>query len=1161
MPEINHRPAISCGPGRRWIRRLDVQLGLLRTLRLAAAVIFLIGFCAGSGVCTAPDEAALGSWKGVLRDAVGRPVEGARLELRGHVSAKVLASSTDAGGRFAFTEVTPDSYSLSVQWQGRTAVSSVALEIRAGATLETGLRISADFQLLFDSGAAGSAPAASGGEQLSSRDVSGIPLNKRDFGQLLLLAAGTMTDTNGSTNFTQQYAVNGQRGTAAVFAMDGVDTSDPELGGATFSNFNVDAVQEIDSSSGVMPAEIGRGAAGFTNIISKSGGERMHGSAFAFVRNAAFDARNFFDRRSSVNPRRLPPFSRNEFGFTNGGPVVLPGIYNGRHRTYYFGQYQGFRQVLGTTQVFAVPTPEERRGIDTTTFPGDTLFVPVDPRIAPVLALYPLPNAPQGPFGARTYATSSKVSTMSDQFSGRIDHRLSGKAQLFARFTLNNVDGPLTNPSQTAIDPTFAKRFLDRQRNVGLSYTRTPSAHFTSETVLGFLRTTPSFPAINRTQPALKFADTLYESINLVAGGFSVFYANRFQVRQNFQWIRGSHTFKTGAEVRANRDTWFGNFSRNGDYTFAGGAAYSPVAIRSASGLHDIAPGDPLPDALTGFLTATPYSYTVDQAPAGLPQGDRSGEVAIRRESYNFYFQDTWKVSPRLVLSYGLRYEVNSQMHAEDGRTAGLVYTDSAGRRTGFAAPGAQARYLLNLKPEYDMDRRGWGPRLGIDWQLDSHTLFRAGGAIVTILPNLASTNMIMGGAPFVVSPSLFAAPGAPVPFANTASQLDLPPIYTPDGRLIFGPGQSSTNVPANTEMDVDRFEQDLAALTPDHRIRPISTIGVAQNFRNGYIGTWSAGLEREFHDVRFHASYTGTAGIKLSRIDFPNGASSAGPAFAPYTRFDAAGSMVGGFGTMLLVTDRAHSSYHSLQASVSKNVLLRGPAFQASYTFSKSLDDTSSAAFTPPQDPRNPGAEKGPSSFDVNHAFSLSLAQLLPAERVPLLRPLGHRFTSGWQLFGVMGMNTGLPFTILSGVQQTEAGAGWADRPDQVGQPSLSTSRNTREDYFGRGAANATFFSLPIGLPDGTGPNKGRFGTLGRNTFRGPAYHNLDLALIKDTTLATRGNQEAAILQFRAEFFNVFNVVNFGLPSHIVLSPGFGMISQTAGTSRQIQFSLKLLY
>src|SRR5205807_2104664 len=132
------------------------------------------------------------------------------------------------------------------------------------------------------------------------------------------------TDTNGAANFTQQFAVNGQRGSAAVFAMDGADTTDPELGGATFSNFNVDAIQEVQSSSGVMPADTGHGAAGFTNVITKSGSDQVHGSLFEFVRNASFDARNFFDHKSDLDTRRLPPFARNEFGVTNGGPVFVP---------------------------------------------------------------------------------------------------------------------------------------------------------------------------------------------------------------------------------------------------------------------------------------------------------------------------------------------------------------------------------------------------------------------------------------------------------------------------------------------------------------------------------------------------------------------------------------------------------------------------------------------------------------------------------------------------------------------------------------------------------------------------------------------------------------------------------------------------------------------
>ena len=183
-----------------------------------------------------------------------------------------------------------------------------------------------------------------------------------------------------------------------------------------------------------MPAEIGRGAAGFTNIVTRSGKSGFHGSFFEFVRNSAFDARNYFDHSSIANPGRLPPFRRNEFGFTNGGPVILPHIYNGAGKTFYFGQYQGFRQVLGTTQVFPVPTEQERAGLDTTAFPGDVLTVPVDPGIARVLARYPLPNYPAGTYGVHTYASSSPVVTDADQFSLRFDHRISDRSQLFARF-------------------------------------------------------------------------------------------------------------------------------------------------------------------------------------------------------------------------------------------------------------------------------------------------------------------------------------------------------------------------------------------------------------------------------------------------------------------------------------------------------------------------------------------------------------------------------------------------------------------------------------------------------------------------------------------------------------------------------------------------------
>ena len=175
----------------------------------------------------------------------------------------------------------------------------------------------------------------------------------------------------------------------------------------------------------------------------------------------------------------------------------------------------------------------------------------------------------------------------------------------------------------------------------------------------------------------------------------------------------------------------------------------------------------------------------------------------------------------------------------------------------------------------------------------------------------------------------------------------------------------------------------------------------------------------------------------------------------------------------------------------------------------------------------------------------------------------MSRKATYGWELLSISSISSGAPFTVFSGIQQTGAGNGGVDRPDQIAKPHLSTARQDRQDYFGDGPNNATdFFSIPIHIAGGTGPNHGFFGTLGRNSFRGPAYYNYDFALIKDTPFGRRkSGAERADLQFRSEFFNLFNIVNMGLPANTLNGSGFGEISKTAGNSRQIQFSLKLIY
>jgi hypothetical protein len=1125
-----------------------------------------LAVCVLSAVATWSQQPAQPIWQGVLRTPGGAPIAAAKVRLSGNTTVE---AKTGADGRFILQGLVAGQYRLTVEANGRTADYAQPIDLGPApppVVIAFSDRGEITVALL-------KSQSATGGEELSSQAVSELPLNKRDFSTLLLLAAGTMTDVNGATNFTQQFAINGQRGAEATFAMDGADISDPEMGGSTFSNFNVDAVESIDSSSGWMPAEIGRGASGFTNIITRSGASGFHGSIFEFVRNSAFDARNYFDHPTPAYPGRIPPFRRNEFGFTNGGPVYIPHLYDGRKRTFYFTQYQGFRQVLGTTQVLAVPTAEERTGIDIVNYPDptdptktiqDTLTVPVDPGIAAVLARYPLPNYAAGSLGDNTYATASKVATDADQFSLRIDHSFSNKDQLFARFNLDNLTGPTTNPDQTAIDPSFGIQYIDRQRNVVGTYTRTASPRLTLESSISIIRSTPGFPTPNRTDPAVKFNDNVLESFNAAAGSVMQAYGNLFQGRQNVAFTTARHAFKTGFEVRVNRDTTYFGISPNGEYDFGGGAAYVPtpqgcqgvvncVVIHSASGTHDLYPGDLFPDTLSSFLIGSPFSYTVAIAPPYFSNGAHIGPAAISRNNFSAYTEDAWKVTPRFTLSYGLRWDLFQPI------------TERAHRTSSFLTVNGVQEFVVNPQPGYQTNWHAFEPRVQVAWQVTNKLSVHAGGGITVIPPNIWQDNFLTGSTPFAVYPRLLSAPAAAIHYGFQLTPAELPNVYTPQGANIFATGNTKSVAP-NTVMDVNRYEQDVAALTPGHGVSDLNLSAIDRSFDNGTLYTWTLGLERKLGNLTADASYVGTASEKLPRVSFPNAYPGAVRPFAPYTTFDSSGTVVtGGFGVENIVVANAHSTYHALQTSLSGTMGHGGPGIQASYTWAKSLDETDGliSSLTFPQNPFDTHAEKGPSAFDVTNSFGLSAAQDLHMDSAQLLRPVSKKITGGWELLSISSISSGSPFTVYSGVQQTGVGSYGVDRPNQIATPHLSTARQNREDYFGDGKNNATdFFFTPIGLAGGTGPKQGVFGTLGRNTFRGPAYYNYDFALIKSTPFGRRkSGAELVSLQFRGEFFNIFNIVTMGLPNNILNGAGFGEISKTAGNSRQIQLSLKLIY
>ncbi|HMC60007.1 MAG TPA: TonB-dependent receptor, partial [Candidatus Solibacter sp.] len=517
------------------------------------------------------------------------------------------------------------------------------------------------------------------------------------------------------------------------------------------------------------------------------------------------------------------------------------------------------------------------------------------------------------------------------------------------------------------------------------------------------------------------------------------------------------HSFKFGGEFRANRDTTYFGISPNGQYVFGGGAAFATSPSLSASGGHNIAAGQQLPDTLSAFLLGSAFSYTVAVAPPQFPQADQIGVAAISRYNLNVYAQDTWKISQRLTLDYGLRYELYSPITERARRTAGMQFTNGPS--------GPEQLYLVNPEPPYRWLGNNWGPRVGVSWQASKNLRIRAGGALTTIPPNIWQDNLLTGAAPYVDYPRITAAPGAPLPIGTVIRSSDLPGVYTPSGVNILASGNSK-DVPDNTVWDVTRFDRALAALSPSHLISPLNASAIAQNFKNAYLGTWSFSLERSLHGLSLSTGYVGTSGMYLPAIDFPNAFPGATAAFAHYTQFNSAGQITGGFGTDMLATNRSHSTYHALQTSAQGAAGRGGPHVQVNFTWSKSLDDTSSvigpgvggvsgASPAWPQNPFDPGADKGPSGFDVKLALTATVVQDLHAERAPGLRLLGPKLTGGWQLLSISTLTSGLPFTVYSGMQQTGVGSIGTDRPDQIGTPVLSTGRTVREDYFGLGAAN----------------------------------------------------------------------------------------------------------
>ncbi len=1082
---------------------------------------------------------AVGEILGTVRDPSGAVVSGAKIVATQEGTGLTRTGVASSDGTYTLANLPVGNYTVTAEASGfNKAVSG-------GITLYVGQQQQLDFTLTLPGTeerveVTATPPlvnttTGSLGGLVTGAQVQALPLNGRSIANLVLLQPGMSLEQSGTGWLAPEWAGNGNRGQTQVGTLDGIDISDAEMGNLQFWDFNIDALEEFRILQNNYSAEYGQGGGTIVQMVSKAGTNQFHGSAFEFLRNSKLDARNFFS--SSV-----PPFQRNEFGVTFGGPIQ-------KDKTFFFGQYAGFRQRLGEPTVIPVPTAAERQGIititDTNGYP-DQLKVPLNPVAEQVLNRYPLPNQPNGQYGANTLNFQFKIPSDNNQFSVRVDHRFSDKDSLFARVSYVNHHVSSDDPVVSIVDPSYGPVLTNNARNVGIGETHVFSPTLLNVASFGVNREdTGSVPG-NQSIPQSIFTDG--SLANFGPDTFIGFYhVTQFIPTNNLTWIKGRHTMNIGVMYRRLRDNAVGasEGGPNGQYLFSAGEPVN-ADIPSTNGGTGLSSGTPSPNSLISFMLGQPSAYNRSVPMPGFgPSNGSFSPYAFRAWHLNTWFQDDIKVTSSLTLNVGFRYEYNSVPHEVYNRSAAIVNDPN------YGGGGLYGQLVLNPSPLYHPDYRGFGPRFGIAQRIGSKTTVRGGFGVFTNSP-----------------PNVFPdAAGNSFPFAAFSTRLN--PVYSLTPLPLVGaPSLTSLSgqvLPpeGNTKLIAPNTPVNTAAASA-YLGGPILANLTSVDFKNGYTMSGNVTLERELPgDIAVQAAYVTNNAVGLYSPQYPNAYTGAESQYTPYTTISP------GLGEFMLLDNHAHSTYNSLQLQARKISASHGFAFQASYTYGHALDNASTlfnanVASNGGQLQQNPtcwSCEKGNSAFDVRQRFVANLTYNLPLSD---WNSLPKRLTKGWQVLAIVTAQTGFPFTVNSPYGTEEYGTDTyngfqATRPDLVKQPTMRTSGSPEEQYFSDDVIDnqSTYFATPTTVVNGTTVQIAP-GNLGRNTFRTDPVSNVDFSLIKDTDLTERIK-----LQFRSEFFNILNQHAFGFPVQILGAPGFGNSTSTLSgfPERQIQFGLRLLF
>jgi len=1063
---------------------------------------------------------------GQVADATGAVIPGATIKVVNvNTGIERVLKSNDAGLYFVEWLI-PGEYEISGEKEGfkRFVRTGIILQVdqrsRQDITLDVGT-VQEVVQVEATAAQFLKPESSELGEVVVGRTVVDLPLNGRTIFELIGLNAGVgSTTASFFKGVGVDISLNGQRPSANNFLIEGMDNIE-FAGNAPNNTVQPDAVAEFNVLTNNYSAEYGRSSAGIINVQMRSGTNTFHGSVFEFFRNDKLDATDFFTNRVG---EKQNPFRFNQFGGTLSGPIV-------RNRTFFFVGYQGTRTSSRSTAILSVPPVEWRNGdFSDLLADGIQLYDPnnvvgaigVFPDRAPfagnmippaswnatgkaILDLYPAPNRGLGSGSPaiscsasstlacyRNYVTSPGSATNADDIDLKLDHQFNSKNFIAGRF--NRSDFQLTN------DPVFGdeggggnfpRQIVDSQ-SIALSYTTMFTPTFLNEFRFGSLyrkgdivssgfgqdlNNQIGIPGINVSEETSGLAWICPVGWNCLGGEPffpQLITIKSYQFMDNVTFSRGRHSMKAGFSYTLRRLRLFQAGFPRGLFLFDQFA----TAQVGAGG-----------NGVASTLVGVPF----------LLQRDLLEDV-IHQEGYELagFFQDDFRVSSRLVLNLGLRYEFFPHLVERDNRQSNF---DPATVSMRLAGQNGNSRALV--KP----DKNNWVPRFGFSYALtnDQRTVLRGGYGISYFSPYaaLGTLDRLTYNIPFFFFQSIFQN-GFFDPFNPISAGLPAPP--PPDPAAPFG-----------------------------------KVIYRDPNLVDSYAQFWNLNIQRELTPtILLDVAYAGSRGVHLLAVRNPNQ-----PPPGPVQVYPVSPAI----GLLFTMESRAQSNYHALQVKVNKR-WADGLSFLGTYTWSKSMDDSvgywpNSGVSQLPQDSRN-YEEYSLSDWDMRHRFTFNYVWELPVGRGRRLltdaHPVLDHILGGWQLTGIFLAQSGTPFKPTISVNQANTANGGVQRPDRLADGNLSRSERSVDRWFDTSA-----FALPALFT---------FGNSGRNVLIGPGIVNLDLGLFKNFSLSDRLS-----LQFRAEFFNLTNTPHFGLPNTAIDLPQGGTINGLTTPPRQIQFGLKLLF